>query len=143
MPKHKPTLILQRITKPEDSEPYGTFGILTYPFDMVPWCLTLELPWRNNERDISCIPAGKYDCFVPEDADIHTVFRLKAVPDRIRIKAHIGCTIDKTLGCILLGRAFGMVHEQPGVQYSRKACEMVIDRLGLGTTFYLEVRDFG
>lgn len=23
-------------------------------------CLTLELPWRNNQRNISCIPAGIY-----------------------------------------------------------------------------------
>ena len=27
-----------------------------------PICLSLELPWLDNKRNVSCIPAGVYDC---------------------------------------------------------------------------------
>ena len=45
-------LKLVRVTTGMD----GTFGVLIK--DGVPLCVTLELPWRDNERSISCIPEG-------------------------------------------------------------------------------------
>jgi hypothetical protein len=38
--------------------PYGTNGILEYEDKLI--CLTIELPWKNNETKVSCIPEGKY-----------------------------------------------------------------------------------
>jgi hypothetical protein len=40
-----------------ESNDQGTFGIL-YCNDF--WLHSLELPWKNNIPDISCIPAGEY-----------------------------------------------------------------------------------
>jgi len=40
------------------SSDQGTFGIIFYD-DF--WLHTLELPWRNNKSNISCIPEGTYD----------------------------------------------------------------------------------
>lgn len=36
----------------------GTNGTLTYDGELV--CHTIELPWRNNLRRLSCIPVGTY-----------------------------------------------------------------------------------
>ncbi|MDP9955172.1 hypothetical protein J2X97_000809 [Epilithonimonas hungarica] len=38
--------------------PSGTNGILS--FDGHKICKTIELPWRDNQRKISCIPEGTY-----------------------------------------------------------------------------------
>src|SRR3546814_823951 len=47
------TLHLYRTYSPE-----GTNGIITYMNRAI--CETIELPWRNNRRLISCIPEGSY-----------------------------------------------------------------------------------
>jgi len=132
-------LILQRLTPPDRSE-LGTFGVIMNAFDMVPWCVTLELQWKNNERDISCIPAGEYECSVPKDADMDAVFRVKSVLNRTKITAHVGNYLMNTKGCILLGRAFSIIDGIPGIGYSRAACEMFIQKMGYGAEFTLEVR---
>ena len=38
--------------------PDGTNGILQCEGKII--CKTIELPWKNNERGVSCIPEGKY-----------------------------------------------------------------------------------
>lgn len=38
--------------------PDGTNGKLLYEGKLI--CNTIELPWKNNERRVSCIPEGKY-----------------------------------------------------------------------------------
>jgi hypothetical protein len=71
-------------------------------------CKVLELPWLNNQHDVSCIPAGTYLCVLKP---FHNVMRyeLQAVPGRDAIFIHegnyaSGIKID-TEGCILLGSA--------------------------------------
>lgn len=46
-------LILVRTYFPE-----GTNGVLQCEGKTI--CLTIELPWRNNEKRVSCIPEGNY-----------------------------------------------------------------------------------
>jgi hypothetical protein len=46
-------LILSRTYFPE-----GTNGILECEGKLI--CKTIELPWKNNETKVSCIPEGKY-----------------------------------------------------------------------------------
>lgn len=38
--------------------PEGTNGRICYQHELI--CYTIELPWRNNKRSISCIPEGRY-----------------------------------------------------------------------------------
>lgn len=38
--------------------PEGTNGILQCEGKTI--CFTIELPWKNNEKRVSCIPEGKY-----------------------------------------------------------------------------------
>ena len=47
-------LVLTRVYKSG-----GTNGTLTLNGHFV--CFTLELPWKDNKQDISCIPEGKYE----------------------------------------------------------------------------------
>ena len=38
--------------------PFGTNGKLECEGKFI--CYTIELPWNNNEKRVSCIPVGKY-----------------------------------------------------------------------------------
>ena len=63
---------------------------------------TLELPWRDNQHDISCIPAGVYTCAYTDHPTHGWVYQVMDVPDRDAILLHIGNKPADTEGCILL-----------------------------------------
>mgnify|MGYP003625496884 CR=1 FL=1 len=73
------------------------------------FCDTLELPWKQNQRNISCIPAGEYDARLrlPRESATREYIHLliKDVPNRSYILVHIGNTTSDTQGCILVGQS--------------------------------------
>ncbi len=78
-------------------------------------CHTLENPWRENERRISCIPTGTYVLGLRMEGGFDQRYRKKfprlhggmievtGVPDRDYILFHIGNSAKDTEGCILVG----------------------------------------
>lgn len=80
----------------------------------VPICTTLELPWLDNQRGISCIPEGTYNCIPLIDhlTDSGHLFgrciRVLDVPNRDGILIHPGNHISDTHGCILVGSAISL-----------------------------------
>ena len=82
----------------------GTFGVLHR--NNVPICVTLELPWKNNKRNVSCIPAGTYNVIKYNSVKYPDVWQLMDVKDRSYILIHQGNYLEDTAGCILVGSAF-------------------------------------
>ena len=72
------------------------------------FCDTLELPYRDNQKSISCIPTGEYKVRLRlprESATRHYIHLLvKDVKDRSHILFHRGNTAKDTRGCILVGQ---------------------------------------
>ncbi len=66
-------------------------------------CFTLELPWKENERGISCIPAGTYEAFKRMSPKNGSVIELLNVKDRSNIQVHRGNYTRQIEGCILVG----------------------------------------
>lgn len=64
-------------------------------------CFTLELPWKNNERRVSCIPDGTYKCARENHKKFGWCYRLHDVPGRDGVLIHSGTNYTHTLGCIL------------------------------------------
>ena len=66
---------------------------------------SLERGWLNNQRNISCIPAGKYDLkleFSPRfQKDLWEIFN---VPNRRECKFHAANFAFQLNGCIALGQ---------------------------------------
>jgi len=93
------------------------------------FCDTLELPYINNERSISCIPAGRYKVrlrLARESATRDYLHLLvKDVPDRDYILFHRGNTAKDTRGCVLVGQS----REQDRVNNSRLAMDLVIKEI--------------
>lgn len=67
------------------------------------WLLkTLERPWNDNERNVSCIPEGRY--IVKRDTTgRHQWFAVQNVIGRSFIELHGGITPFHSDGCILIG----------------------------------------
>lgn len=97
-----------KITR-EDENTKQTVGTLTvYDGNMEVFsCKTLELPWRNNQRNISCIPASNGTPYTvvkrwTEERKDH--FHILNVPQRSAILIHSGNYYTHTLGCVLVGK---------------------------------------
>jgi len=80
----------------------GTTGTLLV--EGTPLCSTLELPWKNNTPDISCIPEGTYEVkLLPSARWGRPMPHVQNVPGRSEIEIHVGNFVQDTDGCILLG----------------------------------------
>ena len=92
-------------------------------------CDTLELPYRDNQRSISCIPAGQYKVRLRTARESSTRDYLhllvKDVPDRDYILFHIGNSAKDTRGCILVG----LGTEQDFVKNSTLAMEILMKEI--------------
>ena len=66
-------------------------------------CLSLELPDRDNQEDISCIPAGIYDYYLRNSPKNGYVLELRNVPGRSYIQIHSANFTRQIQGCILVG----------------------------------------
>lgn len=65
---------------------------------------TLELAFRNNMREISSIPSGKYRVEKRTSVKYGSHFHVLGVSGRTLILIHVGNYHINTKGCILVGR---------------------------------------
>jgi uncharacterized protein DUF5675 len=112
-------ITLVRTSQSED----GTFGVLSQ--DGVQIAVTCEPPWLNNQHDISCIPAGTYECQKYSSVDHQNVWEVMDVPSRANILIHEGNTIQDTEGCILVGECMGDWDGTPSVLNSLKTLTLL------------------
>ena len=107
-------------------------------------CVTLELPWRDNHEDTSCVPGGTYVAHrrpANETRHGYDVFELTGVPSRKHVQLHIGNLPHDSLGCILLGSNLGTVNGQPGITGSAAAFRRFMSRMDGINTFTLTITD--
>ena len=98
-------------------------------------CDTLELPYIDNQRSISCIPAGQYKVRLRTAKESATKDYLhllvQEVPDRSLVLFHSGNTAKDTRGCVLVG----IGREQDLVKNSRLAMDLLMKEIvNLGGT---------
>lgn len=134
----------------EPSTDEGTFGVMVVGERAF---FSLELPWRENRRKRSCIPAGDYVCKQVRSPRFGRVFTVTGVPGRSAILIHpgnFGGDVEKGYqshieGCILLGLKRGSLVNTNGspqrcVLLSRPAVREFMELAGPGP-FLLRVKE--
>lgn len=115
-----------------DGSDHGTKGIwITRGFR----CRTIELPWKNNKSNYSCIPDGVYPMEIHHSRKYGKVYQIKDVFGRTWILAHNGNfagDVEKgfrthSKGCILLGKYHGVIHGQNAVCLSKTTLRRFMD----------------
>lgn len=112
----------------ERTSDQGTEGFLSIP-QIGFSCFTLELPWRDNKRSMSCVPKGTYPAKIVQSPRFGRVYLVFEVPDRSAILKHAGNFAGNTdkgfkthsHGCILLGKHRGKINGQVAILSSRLA----------------------
>ncbi len=128
-------MTLKRISGTGD----GTFGVLME--GEVPFALTVERPWLQNRRNVSCIPPGRYVCRRTLSPRFGETFEVTGVPGRSHILFHKGNTAADSSGCIVVGERFGELGGTPAVLSSARAFGAFMGRLGGRDEFTLLIEE--
>lgn len=67
---------------------------------------TLELPWKQNQQMVSCIPLGEYEVVRRSSNKFKNHFHILNVPNRSLILMHPANYSRQLLGCIAPGEKF-------------------------------------
>ncbi len=94
-----------------------TLGILTID-NTDNLFFTLELPYKDNLKNISCIPEGKYEIINYNSNKFKNCFKINDVINRSDILIHSGNTINDIKGCILIGKS---INNEGYLSESKKA----------------------
>jgi len=94
-------------------------------------CFTLELPDKNNAKNISCIPAGVYKAVKRKSPKNGLVVELIGVPNRTNIQIHAGNYTSQIEGCILVGKSITYMNQDsiPDVTNSKDTLTNLLTRL--------------
>lgn len=100
---------------------------------------TMELPYKNNQRRVSCIPTGKYKVVKHTSPKFGKSFWIKDVPGRSEILIHPANFHSDLLGCIGVGSWLADLNhdDQIDIASSRKALKIILDLMP--SEFQLEI----
>lgn len=112
-----------------------TFGVMKLPTGEI--LQTIELPNKNNQQRVSCIPEGEYILKLRESPIVRKTSKGKYlrgwevtdVPNRTFIMIHIANTTKDILGCIGVGMVRGMLAGTPAVLRSSEAFNIFMKAL--------------
>jgi hypothetical protein len=148
----------------DKQQSWGTPGKLVTANGFV--CDTLELPWRGNQRGMSCITPDSYNGWLWQSPTMkRTVVRLENKHGRQDCLVHSGNFAGDTLldidgdsrggdlvtnvhGCTLVGLGFGMIQNkngdmQQGILHSKVELNELVEHLGTGTHTFIYIWNEG
>jgi len=125
------------IIRLEESEAYGTFGVLRIQKQV--FCVTLEPEDRLNAPNVSCIPAQQYICKRHFSNRFNETFMVMNVPGRSNILFHPGNEVKDTEGCILLAEHYGKLRGNRAVLNSGKTFKKFMDVMKDFDKFHLTI----
>ncbi len=88
----------------EDKQTLGTLKVFDTSGNVIFECKTLELPWRDNKFQVSCIPNGSYKVVPRTSNKFYKHFHILDVDNRSLILIHRGNYHSDILGCVLVGQ---------------------------------------
>ncbi len=111
---------------------------------------TIELPWKDNRPNVSCIPTGLHKCEYRYSRKYKGHYHITGVPNRTWILTHNGVwagDVEKgyrthSAGCVIMGKYHGKYKGQDCVFVSRITLRRLVNFMKK-EPFELEVKDVG
>lgn len=124
--------------KHQDKQTLGSMLVLD-GHETVFECKTLELPWKDNQRRVSCIPTGRYAVKKRWSKKFKHHFHIQGVDGRDWILIHSGNYHTQILGCVLVGASHVDINNDgyKDVTSSGKTMKKLLDVMP--NEFYLEI----
>ena len=94
---------------------------------------TIERPWLNNKRNVSCYPEGVYIAkYIDRSASgkYKRVWHIQDVPERGGILWHVGNLVRHSRGCTLPGLRVGKLGGKSAVLFSGAAMNVIRREIG-------------
>jgi hypothetical protein len=88
---------------PGERQTKGQLFVLDHTGEVLFQCFSLELPWKDNERNISCIPDGRYPIVPRFSERFKNHLHILNVPSRDLILIHEANFVHQLRGCIAVG----------------------------------------
>lgn len=103
-----------------------TLGFFTYGSFS---CVTVELPWKENQNNVSCYPAGMYECRKITSLSHGECIEIMNVPNRTNIQIHAANYARQLLGCTAVGRTMADIDGDGNldVTSSKNTLEKLLD----------------
>ncbi|MBD3630528.1 DUF5675 family protein [Cyclobacterium sp.] len=95
--------MIRDVQSPNDTR--GRLFVLDENGAIVFFCFTLELPWKDNQQNISCIPEGRYKVKKRSSQKYGNHLHILDVPGRSWILIHEANFVSQLRGCIAIGKA--------------------------------------
>jgi len=136
-----PQVLIKRL----ETSSEGTFGQLTFNTFS---CFTGELPWQDNQSNISCIPKGVYEChWTYSERFKRMMYLIDNIPNRGGIRIHSANLMGddskgfkrQLNGCIAFGEKLGTIDKQKALLLSRPSIRKFEDLIK-GRDFTLEIK---
>ena len=134
-------LLLDRYSH-EVNQTIGKLYLLLNNGKVISYWHSLELPWRENKRRISCIPEGIYKAKKHLSPKFGDSLWLQDVPNRSEILIHKGNFHFDILGCIIIGNDLADINKDGiiDVTDSRNAIKELMSYLTDVDGIMIEIR---
>lgn len=95
-------------------------------------CVTLELPWRDNASQVSCIPEGIYQVRTRKTDKFGMHYHVQGVPGREWILFHPATYVSQLLGCLIPGERYADLNRDgiPDIVNTRATLNKMLAVLG-------------
>lgn len=103
-------LLLERYSH-EEKQTIGKLYLLRNDGSVINDWHSLELPWLDNQKYISCIPKGVYKARIHVSPKFGKCLWIQDVQGRSEILIHKGNFYDDILGCVLIGLDLGDINK--------------------------------
>jgi len=110
----------------------GVFVALDTAGNLLAQCVTLELPWRDNQPQVSCIPEGIYPVRARKSEKHGDHYQVHDVPGRDLILLHPGNFVSQLRGCLLPGDSLADLNKDgiPDITNTRATLNKLLASLG-------------
>ena len=123
-------VLLERFS-PEVNQTIGNLYLLNDRGGMIDSWFSLELPWLNNQKYISCIPIGDYTAYKHVSPKFGPCLWIKEVNGRSEVLIHPANYHTQLLGCIAIGKDLKHINtgKDIDVAQSRKAMAELLNQI--------------